>query len=128
MKKTPWIAAAVAALGLPACGTTTIDIGEPNEVTVSVVGTVTDAATTLPLEGARLEVRATENGVLFAEANSDADGQYSFTFLYRYYGSQGALLCPFLFLVTKSGYFGENPELACIASVQTIDVELAPSR
>lgn len=126
MKTTPWIGAVIAALALPACGSTTIDIPEPNEVTVQVEGTVTDIFSDLPVEGARLEVRATENGVLFAETESDAEGKYSFSFLYRFYGSQGAIVCPFLFLVTASGYFGETPDLTCIASVQTIDVELTP--
>ncbi len=108
-----------------ACGNNVV-LPDVLEITVQVQGTITAVGTGNPIEDAFLEVRTTTTGVLFAETTTDENGLYSLSFIYRFFRGERPF-CPFIFLITAPGFFGDTPQLACVEEVQTIDVQLEPA-
>ncbi len=111
---------AVATLLCAACSSSSNPL-EPNELTIEVQGTITALGTRVPIDSAFIEVRTTSAGG-FAEVYSDSTGQYSFSFVYRYF--PGELFCPFLVFVSHAEFVGEIFSLRCVEGVQTVDVQL----
>lgn len=111
---------------LAACTSQTIVTPPVVEINVQIEGTVTEAGTGIPIDGALAEVRATTTGGLFAESTTDSTGAYSLAFTYRYFEGQRNL-CPFLFLVSAQGYSGDTPAIECINEVQVLNIQLESS-
>lgn len=109
--------------GATGCVKQTIVTPPINEVTIQIVGTVTEASSGLAISDALAEVRDLTTGSLFAETLTDSTGAYALSFLYRYFEGDRNF-CPFLFLVSATGYTGDTPGFDCVDGVQTIDIQL----
>jgi hypothetical protein len=97
----------------------------PVEMTVQLQGTVTAAVTSLPIEGAAIEIITTATNQEFAAATTDAAGQYEISFLYRFFRSDPAsAFCPFLGFVEAPGYRIETISPTCTGLVEIFDIQL----
>lgn len=115
------VAATLASVGCNTASTTET----PVEVLVQIRGTVTNADSGLPIQGAALEVVATSTTQQFATDTTDAAGAYELSYLYRYFPSDpAASFCPFLGFVEAAGFVPETFQPQCSGFVETLDLEL----
>ena len=119
------ISVALAAM-LAAAGCNTASSTEtPVEMTVQLQGTVTAAATSLPIEGAAVEIVATATNQEFGVATTDAAGEYEISFLYRFFLSDPAsAFCPFLGFVEAPGYRIETISPTCTGAIEIFNIQL----
>ena len=116
--------ALVAMLASAGCNTASTT-ETPVEMLVQLQGTVTDAATSLPIEGTAIEIIATATNQEFGAAVTDAAGEYEISFLYRFFLSEpSSAFCPFLGFVEAPGYHIETISPICTGAVETYDVQL----
>jgi hypothetical protein len=98
----------------------------PVEMLVQMQGIVTDGGTSLPIDGAAIEVLATATNQEFAAATTNAAGEYELEFVYRFFLSEpSSAFCPFLAFVEAPGYNPETISPLCTGDVETHNVELA---
>jgi hypothetical protein len=113
------MAAAVAA----ACSSVTTS-ERPEEIAVEVTGTVTASNTGAPIATALVEVIASTTSAVIGDVNTDANGVYVFSFIYRVVTDEQIPFCPFLIAVNAAGYEEGTADLACTGERETIDMEL----
>ena len=114
-----FLAAAVAA----ACSSITTS-EPPEEIIVEVTGTVTASNTGAPVATALVELVATTTSAVIGDVNTDANGVYVFSFIYRIVTNENLPFCPFLIAVNATGYEEGTADLACSGERETIDIEL----
>ena len=116
--------ALVAMLASAGCNTASTT-ETPVEMLVQLQGTVTDAATSLPIEGTAIEILATATNQEFGAAVTNAAGEYELSFLYRFFLTDPAsAFCPFLGFVEAPGYNPETISPACTGDVEIHNIEL----
>ena len=96
----------------------------PQEIAVEVTGTVTASGTGDPIVTALVELVATTTSSVLGDVNTDANGLYTFSFIYRIFPGENIPFCPFLIAVRSSGYEEGTANLMCTGERETIDIQL----